>query len=31
MNYFEFCEGLEDGQIEKSENNFILYDRLVKI
>jgi 3'-phosphoadenosine 5'-phosphosulfate sulfotransferase (PAPS reductase)/FAD synthetase len=31
MNYFEFCEGLDDGSIEKTENNFILLDRLKKI
>jgi 3'-phosphoadenosine 5'-phosphosulfate sulfotransferase (PAPS reductase)/FAD synthetase len=31
MTLNELQEGFELGQIEKSENNFILYDRLVKI
>jgi 3'-phosphoadenosine 5'-phosphosulfate sulfotransferase (PAPS reductase)/FAD synthetase len=31
MNYFEFCEGLDAGSIENTENNFILLDRLKKI
>lgn len=31
MTFDELQEGFESGEIEKSENNFILYDRLIKI